>query len=372
MIRRNESIGRKKWIAFISAFLVAISVSVFSVTAETNDAAKNRAGMINNLMNFIRNAEAPPSDELQAQEPDPSPEDEPAVTPGPEEGAPGEDDETPKDDNIYIKVYFHREGVVKSVALDDYIMGVIYGEVPETYNIEALKAQAVAARSYTMYRISNNISHENGADVCTDYTHCQAWTEADSEGYPEPIIQAVQETHNIVGTYDGKCINALYFSNSGGYTEAVENVWGGAPFPYLVSVESPGEAGNYDFCSVKYFTPDGFVDAICSYSEDMECSADDAVSNITQIQRSESGRIISAKISGKMFTGQQLRAMFGTLSSNIHFEKLQGGAVAVVSIGYGHGVGMSQCGAQAMAESGADYETILKHYYIGIELEKLS
>lgn len=143
------------------------------------------------------------------------------------------------DDNIYIKVYFHREGVVKEMALDEYIMGVLYGEVPETYHPEALKAQAVAARSYTLYRIQNQISHDNGADICTDYTHCQAWTQAEGEGsYPASIVSAVEETHNMIATYDGQCINALYFSNSGGYTESVENVWGGAPYPYLVSVEA--------------------------------------------------------------------------------------------------------------------------------------
>lgn len=362
MIRRNESIGTKKLIAFISAFIVTFSVSFYTVTAETGDTSTFRAGMINNLIDLIKNANKP---ESGAQ-----------ADPEPEQGAPEESDlpsEEEKDDNIYIKVYFHREGVVKDMALDDYIMGVLYGEVPETYHSEALKAQAVAARSYTLYRINNQISHDNGADVCTDYTHCQAWTQAENGGeYPESIVTAVKETHNIIGTYNGECINALYFSNSGGYTESIENVWGGAPYPYLVSVESPGEAGNYDYCNVKYYTPDEFVETMYAYSEELECSADDAAGNITQIKRAATGRILTANISGKTFTGQQLRAMFGTLSSNIQFEKLSGGAVAVVSIGYGHGVGMSQCGAQAMAQNGADYETILKHYYTGIDLEKLS
>ena len=360
MLRRNESIGRKKSTVFIASFIIMMSVSVYTVTAESGETSANRAGMINNMMSFIKNAGKTEAEVTPA----------PAATPAPSPAEPQL--ETPKDDNIYINVYFHREGVVKTMTLDNYIMGVLYGEVPDTYHAEALKAQAVAARSYTMYRIYNNISHTNGADICTDYTHCQAWTEAENGGsYPESIVSAVQETHNMVAMYDGMCINALYFSNSGGYTESIENVWGGAPYPYLVSVESPGEAGNYDFCSVKYFTPDNFVAAITAYSSEIECSADDAAGNVTHIQRSESGRIISAEIGGKTFTGQQIRAMFGTLSSNLHFEKQPGGAVAVVAIGYGHGVGMSQCGAEAMAQSGSNYETILKHYYTGINIEKI-
>lgn len=355
MIRRNESIGKKKLIAFITALLITLSVSVYTVTAESGDKSMFRAGMITNLIDLIKNSN---KEETEAQSP-PAP-----VSPEPEESS------QPADDNIYINVYFHREGVVREMALDDYIMGVIYGEVPETYHPEALKAQAIAARSYTMYRINNQISHENGADICTDYTHCQAWTEAENE-YPDSIVSAVKDTHNIIGTYNGECINALYFSNSGGYTESIENVWGGAPYPYLVSVESPGEAGNYDYCSVKYYTPEDFVETMYAYSEEVECGVDDAFANITQIKRSATGRILSANIGGKTFTGQQLRAMFGTLSSNIHFEKLSDGAIAVVAIGYGHGVGMSQCGAQAMAQNGASYETILKHYYSGIELEKI-
>ena len=355
MIGRNESIVKKKLFVFIAAFLVSLSVLASVVTAETGDTSANRAGMISSLMDLIKSA-----NKTEPALPTASP----LPTEAPQETAP------PKDDNIYIKVYFHREGVIKSIALDEYIQGVLYGEVPETYHAEALKAQAIAARSYTVYRINHYASHDNGADVCTDYTHCQAWTAAENGIYPDSIRSAVAETRHMIGTYEGKCINALYFSNSGGYTEAIENVWGGAPYPYLTSVESPGEAGNYDFCNVKYFTAEEFVSKICAYSGITECNEDDAVSNISKIKRSESGRVLSAEIAGTTFTGQQLRAMFGTLSANIYFKRVNEDAVAVVSLGYGHGVGMSQCGAQAMAESGADCETILKHYYKGIELEQ--
>lgn len=336
----------KKCAVILASFLILFTGSV---SAGAHDKAVRREGMISGMMDFIRN-----STDVFTQE----------------ESTHAQSAKGGTDD-IFIDVYFHREDEIRTVELDEYIMGVVYGEVPESYGIEALKAQAVAARSYAVYRIENNILHANGADVCTDYTHCQAWTRAEDGAYPESIAQAVSETHNIIGTYDGKCINALYFSNSGGYTESIENVWGGAPSPYLVSVESPGESENYDYISVKYFTAEDFTRIIAAYTGSEECDPDDALSNITEIKRSESGRIISANVAGKALSGLKIREMLGTQSSNIFFKALQDGSVVTVSMGYGHGAGMSQCGAQAMAKKGAAYDEILKHYYTGIELTEI-
>ena len=271
-----------------------------------------------------------------------------------------------------IKVYFHKEGYIKEMSLEEYITGVLYGEVPSYYSGEALKAQAVAARSYTLYKINNGISHENGADICTDYSHCQAWT-ANGKGshYPDSIVQAVEDTKNLICTYEGKCINALYFSNSGGATESIENVWGGSAIPYLKSVYSPGEAEFYDYCQVKTFTIWEFISAIQSYNNDCYVDSEIGIENIQNIKRSPSGRIITAEIGNITFTGLQLRAMFGLRSSNIYFNQNDDN-ISVVALGYGHGVGMSQCGAEAMAQNGATYEEILKHYYTDIELTSIA
>lgn len=271
-----------------------------------------------------------------------------------------------------IKVYFHKEGYVKEMSLEEYITGVLYGEVPSYYCEEALKAQAVAARSYTLYKINNGITHENGADICTDYSHCQAWTPNEKESlYPDSIVQAVEATQNIICTYEGACINALYFSNSAGATESIENVWGGNPVPYLKSVYSPGEAEFYDYCQVKVYSQYEFAALINAYNSSIFADFESGIENIQNIQRSPSGRILSAEIGGITFTGLQIRAMFGLRSANVHFCKT-GESISVVALGYGHGVGMSQCGAQAMAQSGATYDEILKHYYTGIELSSIA
>ena len=271
-----------------------------------------------------------------------------------------------------IKVYLHKEGYIKEMSLEEYITGVLYGEVPSYYSAEALKAQAVAARSYTLYKINNGIFHENGADICTDYSHCQAWTPCEKGSrYPDSIVQAVEDTQNIICTYNGECINALYFSNSGGATESIENVWGGKPLPYLKSVYSPGEAEFYDYCQVKTYSQYDFAGAINASNSGVFADSEIGIENIQNIQRSPSGRIISVEIDGITFTGLQIRAIFGLRSSNIHFNQ-NGDIISIVALGYGHGVGMSQCGAEIMAQNGATYEEILKHYYTDIKLSSIT
>ncbi len=327
----------KKAILFVSS--ISVLLAPCSPVSDS-DRINRRESMLSGMFDFIRS--------------------------GREDAAPQEEEQ--KDSEIYVNVYFHREDEIRRMPLDDYITGVVCGEVPESYPKEALKAQAIAARSYAVYRIENNILHSNGADVCTNYAHCQAWSDAEDGAYPEAVAEAVEETHNIIGVYDGKCINALYFSNSGGYTESIENVWEGPAVPYLTGVESPGESEYYDYCDIKYFTAEAFASAVCEYTDTAECSAGDPLSSIADIRRSESGRIISACVAGKELSGLKVREMLGARSSNIYFEHLPDGSVVTVSLGYGHGVGMSQCGARAMALGGAGCEEILKHYYTGISL----
>lgn len=351
MKKTFNSLKIKKTFAFLLVLVCTASIGGHSVLAKTGTKATNKktiqaARMISGMFDFIKNS--------------------------------NKDKYIPNTkDEITIKVYFHKEKIVRQMSLDDYISGVLYGEVPSYYCEEALKAQAIAARSYTLYRIYNGISHAGGADICTDYTHCQAWTPREENSvYPEAITKAVKATENIIATYNGKCINALYFSNSGGNTEAIENVWGGSPYPYLKSVSSPGEADFYDYCQVKSYSLSDFANAVTNYNSSAVCDNESGTANVKNIKRSPSGRIISAEIGGITFTGLQIRAMFSLRSSNIYFSDVHSGegssSVAIVALGYGHGVGMSQCGAQAMALNGADYEEILKHYYTGIELSQIT
>lgn len=336
----------KRFLATLLSLICCITTGTHIVTAKhsvvntTTKTAKS-ASMISGLFNLIKNANKDKFCETAANE-------------------------------NTIKVFFHKEAAIKEVSLEEYIKGVLYGEMPSSYSLEALKAQAVAARTYTVYRIRNGSTHRNGADICTDYTHCQAWTADSAETpYPEAIERAVEETKNTICTYNGECINAMYFSNSGGATEAIENVWGGREIPYLKSVASPGESVFYDFCQVKTYSYDEFAAAVDSYFDnDADIDVEVGIKNIQNIKRSPAGRIISAEIGGITSTGLQIRAMFSLRSSNVYFSQ-DGSTISIVALGYGHGVGMSQCGAQAMAENGADWVEILKHYYTGIDISLL-
>ncbi|MDR0287636.1 MAG: SpoIID/LytB domain-containing protein, partial [Clostridiales bacterium] len=185
----------------------------------------------------------------------------------PEENEPIENVSVKDVSNLKVRVYFTTIGETREVTMDDYIKGVVAAEMPLYVGVEALKAQAVAARTYTFYKLLhtspdvNDPKHPDNAQICTDYTHCQAWKDpqniyaelgegdrAKADEYINKINEAVDGTKDMIITYDGAPIDAVYFSNSGGWTENVEDVWGGDPLPYLKSVPSFGEEVSDEFC----------------------------------------------------------------------------------------------------------------------------
>ncbi len=286
-------------------------------------------------------------------------------------------------EDIQIKVYFKSTNETKTISLEEYVKGVIVGEMPLYFDEEALKAQAVAARTYTLYRMqhggANAEAHKDGAVVCTDSGHCQAWRDPQSiftsygkekaEIYYAKLCKAVEETRRIVVTYEDNLINALYFDNSGGWTECVQNVWGGKALAYLQSVPSGGEAESASFCTLKYFRPADFVSKLKAEDGRFQASADNVFDSIQNIVRNESGRLQTVSIGGVTFEGTTLRKVLNLRSTNMLFQELEDGTILLVTFGFGHGVGMSQWGAQAMAQDGASYEEILKHYYTGVTVE---
>jgi stage II sporulation protein D len=287
-------------------------------------------------------------------------------------------------DDLLIRVYDSNEKRVKEMFLEDYIMGVVYAEMNLRNNIEALKAQAVAARSYTLYKFYNdgegvNI-HKDGAVICTDYTHCQAWKD------PEGIIpaygketgqelysklkKAVESTKGIVMTYEGEVIKAMYFSSSGGYTESMEDVWY-EKLAYLKSVPSYGELANDYYCNFAYFSKSDFAARFRkAYGDNFKAEPYNVLESITSIERSPTGRVKKITIGGVEMSGIAARSILGLRSTNMIFREFNKDTILVITIGTGHGVGMSQLGAITMADEGKTYDEILKHYYSGVELER--
>ena len=273
-------------------------------------------------------------------------------------------DNSAKDTGL-IKVYFSDEGVTKEINTADYLAGVVAAEVMPEFENEALKAQAVAARTYMNYQSYSKKEHPDGAVVCTDYKHCQAWKDINSvdEDFKKRVISTVTDTGDEMITYKNKVINAMFFSTSSGKTENAYDVWG-EDFPYLISVESPNEENAPNFKSEKIITA---ADAKKKISEQIK-NADLSKPMFENIIRSDAGGIISLDIYGVNVNGTTLRSIFELRSTNAQIREAGDNIVFDVT-GNGHGVGMSQFGANAMAKNGSSYKEILEHYYCGCKIK---
>ena len=264
------------------------------------------------------------------------------------------------------------DGTVAQKPLDDYLAGVILAEMPASFEEEALKAQAVVSRTYTLRRTS--LSKHPDADICTDPSCCQGWISyenycaqagANGSTEAEAAAQAVKDTDGQVLVYDGALIDATFFSCSGGQTEAAAEVWGGE-VPYLQSVESPGEQAPYNEDTAT-FTLEEFSARILSQNPEADLSGEPEAW-FGSVTATEGGGVETLEIGGVAFTGKELRSLLG-LRSTIFAVSVSENEIIFQTRGYGHRVGLSQYGAQAMAQAGSTYQEILLHYYTGVSLE---
>lgn len=256
------------------------------------------------------------------------------------------------------------DGFVAELPLDSYLTGVLLAEVPASFHPEALKAQAVVSRTYTLRKLAH--SKHVGADICADSSCCQAWRS--QKDMPLESIQAAAEavraTDGLVLTYDGSLIEATFFSCSGGRTEDAVAVWG-SDVPYLQAVDSPLEDAPHNADTFSISTGE-FAQAIRQASPEADLSGDpsDWFGSVTA---TPGGGVDTVEIGGVRFTGVELRSLLG-LRSTVFAVNLSGDTFSFETRGYGHRVGMSQYGAQAMALTGSSYSDILLHYYTGVSL----
>ncbi len=279
----------------------------------------------------------------------------------------------PSENNGKIVLLNAKSGEAREMELEEYIVGVVAAEMPYTFNSEALKAQAVAARSYCIYKSERDSGHgEDGADVCTSYSHCAAYISEEGliEKYGEDnakkimnkVRAAVEATKGEIITYNGKTALALFHSRSWKYTESSENVWGGS-YPYLVSVSTP-EADSVSTVTVTEKELEKLFNS--SYAIKVSASSEKPKKLLTS-EKNSSGRQASLFYEGQELKAKKLRSLLGLRSCDFEYEKVSGGWIFTVH-GYGHGVGMSQYGANEMAKRGSDYKEILTHYYTGVEI----
>lgn len=253
-------------------------------------------------------------------------------------------------------------GTVITIGLEDYVIGVVGGEMPASFNSEALKSQAVAARTYALKKTANGatISATTADQVYkTDAELKKLWGNSFNTYYTK-IKNAVLATSGEVMTYGGKYIDAVYFSTSNGMTEDAANVWGNS-VPYLKPVSSSFDVGVSGFSKTKTIP-------MSVISEKLGVNLT-SVSQITINSRTSGDRVNSVTIAGKNFTGVKVRSLLGLRSADFSVSQ-SGSSIVFTTKGYGHGVGMSQYGANGMANAGYNYKQILKHYYTGISIVK--
>ncbi|TDA68660.1 MAG: stage II sporulation protein D [Clostridia bacterium] len=273
-----------------------------------------------------------------------------------------------------LKVLVSGTGQVEEIPLEEYVVGVVAAEMPAGFPLEALKAQAVAARTYALKRSGQGGSHHPGADLCTDPTHCQAWISAAEMKarwgwwgywrYRRKIETAVASTRGLVLTYDRQLIDPVYHAACGGRTAAASEVWG-YDLPYLQSASCPEESSPYQGIR-QTFSPAELVRKLNLEAADLVPGG--GASPVEVLELTPSGRARTVRIGSKNFSALQLRQLLKLNSTRLEVAG-DGDRIVFTTWGYGHGVGLCQYGAREQALKGRDFSAILTYYYHGVKIE---
>lgn len=278
-----------------------------------------------------------------------------------------------------VKLLHKSNNKIEELPLDEYLYGVVSSEIPASFEKEALKAQSVVARTYTLYKMIQNKGKHGKADICDDPGCCQAWiskedrlakwNEENREDYWIKIVNSVNSTQGKMITYEGKPINAFFHSNSGGATEAPINVWGGSGYPYLQSVETSGEDAYSQYESETTVSKKEFEETIKKAHSNFEIDFNQKDA-IEIKEYTQGNRVKIIKVGNLELSGVEMRTLFGLRSANFKVT-IEGEDLHFEVIGYGHGVGMSQTGADSLAKQGKNYEEIIHHFYTGVEIQDI-
>ncbi len=264
-------------------------------------------------------------------------------------------------ENIIVKVK-NKDNTVNNIELEQYVIGVVAGEMPASFNDEALKAQAIASRTYAVYKMNTS---KGDYDLVTDVSNqvyiskkeMQEKWGSDYNKYLEKVTNVVNDTKDLVMTYNGEVIESFYFAISNGKTENITSVFN-EERDYLKSVESSDTNVN-NFMKTITITRSEFCNKL-------NINCDNIV--VKDIKNNETGRIDELNINNKIFKGTEIRKLLSLRSTDFKINVSDN--ISITTKGYGHGVGMSQYGANEMAKNGSSYEEILKHYYQNIDIVK--
>lgn len=268
-----------------------------------------------------------------------------------------------EEDKTYVTLK-RSSGIMETIELEEYLIGVVAAEMPALFLDEALKSQAIVARTYTLKLITRG-------EILTDTVRTQSykdqedlkklWKDSFSKYY-QKIASAVKATKGLYLTYNGEIIEAVYHSTSNGTTEDAKNVWGKS-YPYLVSVESKYDSENKEITTTTFLTYEEISKRL-GFTVDFKTT-------ISLDGTTEGNRISRVQVANKTYSGHEFRTKLGLRSADLAIEKTEAG-INFTTNGYGHGVGMSQYCANGMAKAGSNYVEILLHYYPGVKITKLS
>ena len=281
-----------------------------------------------------------------------------------------------KNDSTGLNVYFVNEDKVKPMNTESYILGVVMAEMPASFELEALKAQSVAARTYLYEKLFSKVTNpeHKGGDICTDPSHCQAYISVEeakekwgknASFYFRKCKKAVEATRGIVAQYENKPIKAVFHAYASGKTENAKDVWG-SDVAYLKSVDSPGDKSAPEFLGTCTIEISEFKRIA---TEKFGCDFKNGL--IGEVKYTPGGSVDVIQIGDKLVKGTKIREAF-SLKSACFKINTDGDSLIFEVKGYGHGVGMSQYGANHCAKAGMTYDEILKKYYTGIELKKMN
>jgi len=282
-----------------------------------------------------------------------------------------------RESSLTIRMYDHKTKEIKTLPLDKYLIGVVAAEMPANFHPEALKAQAIAARTYTVKRLLNKVNrHHPEADMCNDPQHNQAWIDektmvakwnSDYKENYEKIARAVWQTDSQILLYQGEVINPVYHASCGGLgTEDAGEVWSGE-VPYLKSTDCDLEKENPRAVATLAVPLEKLEDRLGPGAASIKAGGSRGVKGIEVLSRTSTGRIKAIRFGEVTLDGPEVRQKLGLRSTKFTW-RLRGDQLIFETLGNGHGVGLCQYGANYMAQAGYSFKKILTHYYNGVEL----
>jgi stage II sporulation protein D len=279
-----------------------------------------------------------------------------------------------------FSIYYEVNGVKEELTFDQYLLGVVAANMPAGYQMEALKAQAVIARTYALYNISllsdNNpgqnrfTTSELGLSYIGLNSLEQFWGSEKYQEYFSKFENAVYATKDEVLTFQDELILPLFFNTGSGFTRSAFEAWG-IEVPYLAGVPSKQDVTSTNYLKIEEFRTGDLIDLLKKFYSGIRLTVDNFFDQVKVGTRDSAGYVLKIDLGSLTVSGEEFAKVLGLSSNHFYIEEYEGN-VRIICNGSGHGIGLSQYGANAMAEDGSSYTEILEHYYTGIDFADLS